>query len=209
MRNPGTQLVIGSFVCFVTATACSDNGNSLGTRVTSHQTGGSGAAAAGGSAHSGGNSNTGGTTGNVLPTGGVANTGGTLGTGGDLVGLGGTQTTGGATGSTAVCDAQPCASNQLCVHPGCGSGVPPACSALNDAGACPSGWTYSSSCYNLPAAGPGCLPPACVPPPAFCVDIPAGCGSPITCSCLPPNICTGDGGCGLIENGTDVVCVAA
>jgi hypothetical protein len=138
--------------------------------------------------------------------GGASSLGGTK-SGGGVNSVGGSANTGGST-TLPACGAQFCASDQICVHPGCGGGVPPACSALNDAGACPSGWTYSSSCYNLPTAGPGCLPPPCVPPPAFCFNIPAGCGSPITCSCLPGNICAG-GGCGLIENGTDVVCMAA
>jgi hypothetical protein len=146
-------------------------------------------------------------------SGGAGNVGGHSNSGGSTLGVGGSHG-GGSTGnggSTAfpACGTQTCTSNQICVHPSCGGGIAPACIMLNDGGLCPSGWTYSSFCNNLLSSGPGCRPPPCVNPPAFCASIPAGCGNAITCGCLPTNVCSGSGSCGLIQNGTDVVCMSA
>ena len=138
------------------------------------------------------------------------NTGGTFSVGGAT--NGGSDSVGGSSngGSTAfpVCGTQVCASNQLCIHPTCAGGVAPACIALNDAGACPSGWTLDNNCSNL-TTRPGCRPPTCVNPPPFCASIPGACGTSITCGCMPANICSGNGSCGLIQNGKDVVCMSA
>jgi hypothetical protein len=97
---------------------------------------------------------------------------------------------GAAPADAGSCDA--CGPGQLCVHPSCAGGNAPPCSALNDAGGCAAGWTYSPLCQfygGTSMTGPGCRPPPCVPPPAFCVDPPAACGSTAKCSCLPTNVC--------------------
>jgi len=122
--------------------------------------------------------------------------------------LGGSGASGGSGGFPA-CGTQVCAANQFCVHPTCGGGVPLPCAALNDAGACPSGWTYDAQCASMPSPKPGCRPPPCVDPPAFCTNIPSSCGSNLTCSCLPTTICNNAGSCGLIQNGNNVICMSA
>ena len=122
--------------------------------------------------------------------------------------LGGSSGSGGSGGFPA-CGTQVCSTNQICVHPTCAGGVPLQCAALNDAGACPSGWTYDAQCASMPSPKPGCRPPPCVDPPAFCTNIPSSCGSNLTCSCLPTTICNNSGSCGLIQNGNSVICMSA
>ena len=90
-------------------------------------------------------------------------------------------------GDAGGCSA--CGAGQLCVYPSCGGGTAQPCSALNDAGGCPVGWSYSNQCLNGITASPGCMPPPCVPPPPFCVDLPATCNGTANCSCLPNNVC--------------------
>jgi hypothetical protein len=109
-----------------------------------------------------------------------------------------------------ACDDQTCGVNQFCVHPTCGGGIPTPCSPTNDAGTCPSGWMYQPQCLQLGGGGPkpGCLPPRCTDPPAFCIDIPPTCGAMPMCGCLPIFVCKGHGQCGAIR-GSDVVCLAA
>ena len=104
-----------------------------------------------------------------------------------------------------------CGIAQLCVHPTCSGGAPVPCSPTDDAGACPSGWTYQPLCQQFPGGAPkaGCQPPRCTDPPAFCTDIPATCGATPTCGCLPADVCKGHGGCGFISNGGDVSCLSA
>ncbi len=101
----------------------------------------------------------------------------------EVVDAGGSPSDAGACGT--------CGSDQLCVHPSCGGGTAPPCEALNDAGVCAAGWTYSASCQLLGSSspGPGCQPPPCVAPPAFCADVPASCSGSLGCSCLPSNVC--------------------
>src|SRR5436190_1245527 len=78
---------------------------------------------------------------------------------------------------------------------------------------CPgwSGYTYRSFCANVgtaPGPGPGCEPPPCTPPAPYCFTVPASCGTTVTCSCLPANVCQGGGSCGLISGG-EVLCLSA
>ena len=104
------------------------------------------------------------------------------------------------------CGARACTGSELCVHPSCG-GAPPFCDPLPDGGTCPSGWTYRALCNSGQVQGPGCEPPPCTPPAAYCLTRPASCGATPTCACLPADVCNGGGSCGAV-GGSDVVCVS-
>ena len=142
-------------------------------------------------------------------TSGSAGTGG----GGGTTGSGGRGGSGGATGGTggaAVCGTRACTSAEICVRPSCGGTALP-CIAVPDGGQCPSGYTYNPLCsyfLSAPGPGPGCQPPPCTPPAPYCLTVPASCGTPVTCSCLPGTVCQGGGACGLISGG-EVLCVSA
>jgi len=109
---------------------------------------------------------------------------------------------GGGDGGVVCGDAQ-CGSNQLCVHPSCGSLLIEICWALGDAAACPDGWTMRACADE--DGGLGCVPPPCTNPPPACADIPAACAGTPACACLPTNICrqsNGLGGhCAFVSNG--------
>jgi hypothetical protein len=148
----------------------------------------------------GGDTGAGGSSGGSTGTGGK---GGALGTGGQ----GGA--TGGAGGGGTDCgSAEPCSTGQICVHLSCGGGVA-VCDKLPDGGQCPSGWTFTANCAT--GVGPGCIPPPCTPPPPVCADLPAACAGTISCSCLPTNICTQNGGSGSCQfvYSTGVMCGSA
>jgi hypothetical protein len=105
-------------------------------------------------------------------------------------------------GGSSVCGSSVCTATQLCVRPSCAGGTAPPCVAIGEAGACPTGYTFSSFCQYATGggAGPGCLPPPCVSPPPFCLDTPAACDAKLTCGCLPATVCgTGGGGCMMIS----------
>jgi hypothetical protein len=150
--------------------------------------------------------------GGLSGTGGTGGRGGTTGSGGRVGSAGGAGhggSGGGAAGAggAAACG---CTSGEICVRPSCG-GTALACIAVPDGGLCPSGYTYNSFCTSIEFSsgpGPGCQPPPCTPPPSYCLAVPASCGSPVTCSCLPSNVCQGGGACGLISAG-EVLCVSA
>jgi hypothetical protein len=165
--------------------------------------GGGGSSAGGTGAGTGGSGGSGGG-GGVSGSGGTAGTGGVGGHGGSS-GSGGGGGTGGSGG--AGCGARACTNSELCVHPSCG-GTAPQCNPLPDGGQCPSGWTYRALCNSGPQPGPGCEAPPCTPPAPYCVTRPASCGSTVTCSCLPLNVCQGSGACGVIS-GDNVLCVSA
>jgi hypothetical protein len=118
--------------------------------------------------------------------------------------------TGGVDGGSNACGSRACSSTEVCVHPGCGGGVP-ICDPVPDGGQCPTGWTFQSSCPRPGGPGPGCQPPPCTPPAPFCITVPAACSGAPTCSCLPADICTQTGGtgqCATVTNG-EVVCLSA
>jgi hypothetical protein len=103
-----------------------------------------------------------------------------------------------------ACGASTCAPHQACVHPPTSiGGPPPPCMPPSDAGACPPGTEYNPSCGGLP--GGGCVT-VYVPPPPFCVDIPATCTSS-GCGCFPPDVCGGGANICNAVNGRDVLCV--
>ena len=162
--------------------------------------GGAGASGSGGGSGSGGTGGRGGTTG----------TGGRGGDGGGSGGRGGSGGGTGGTGGAAVCGTRACTGSEICVRPSCGGTALP-CLAVPDGGQCPSGYTYRSFCANIgtqQGPGPGCEPPPCTPPAPYCFTVPASCGSTVTCSCLPANVCQGGGSCGLISGG-EVRCLSA
>jgi hypothetical protein len=106
-----------------------------------------------------------------------------------------------------ACGASTCRSDQVCVHPSCGGGTPPMCLEHADGGQCPSGWTYQPFCSGGLTVGPGCVPPSsCTPQTPFCADVPASCGGRPSCTCLPANICNGNGSCGSVYTSGDVMC---
>jgi hypothetical protein len=108
-----------------------------------------------------------------------------------------------ADGGSTICGSSVCSATQLCIRPSCAGGTAPPCLPIVDAGACPAGYTFTTSCqYPIGGGGPGpgCLPPACVNPPPFCLDTPAACNAKLTCGCLPSTVCgTGGGGCMMIS----------
>jgi hypothetical protein len=160
-------------------------------------------------------------------SGGSSGAGGqaTGGRGGDTGGVGGASggpaggaeggMAGGGSGGGIACGSSSCTSGKLCVHPSCASGTPPQCDPLvQDGGQCQPGWTYEAQCPPGSGTHPGCVPPPCTPPEPFCFDIPASCGSPVGCQCLPSTVCnqngtTSGGGCLGIGSGTNVVCGSA
>jgi len=188
------------FAATFSVLACS-NSSPNGDGGTGGSTGtGGGGGAKSGNAGGGGDTGAGGSNGGSTGTGG---NGGVPGTGGQGGATGGTGGHGTACGS-----AEPCSTGQICVHPSCGGGVA-VCEKLPDGGQCPSGWTYTANCAT--GVGPGCVPPPCTPPPPFCADLPAACAGTPTCSCLPTNICTQNGGSGgcQVAYSTEVMCGSA
>jgi len=152
--------------------------------------GGAGASGSGGTSGSGG-------------AGGRGGSGGNAGHGGSGGGTGGT-------GGVKACGTHLCTTGEICVHPSCG-GIALPCVPLPDGGQCPSGYTYSSFCATFgstPGSGPGCQPPPCTPPAPYCLAVPASCGTSVTCSCLPANVCQGGGACVLVSGG-EVLCLSA
>jgi hypothetical protein len=139
-------------------------------------------------------------------SGGAAGAAGSAGhEGGGASGTGGQA--GGGAGGSGGCGGLTCSSTQVCVHPSCG-GAAPQCVAVPAQG-CPSGWAPVTLCtYASGGSGPGCLPPPCTPPPAFCADVPAACGGTPTCACLGGTICRGNGACGFVS-GDQVGCLSA
>jgi hypothetical protein len=114
-------------------------------------------------------------------------------------------------GGPLSCGSETCGANQYCVHPTCGGGVGTSCTPTPDGG-CPAGWRFSATCPIAQHLGPGCVPPPCTPPPGFCNDLHGACSAGLSCSCLPSNVCDGDGSayggsCGSVQ-GRDVSCVS-
>jgi hypothetical protein len=234
MRWGALLLVLAVAACGSTAKPGPDGGGGSNAGGAGGTTGGGGRAGGGGSA--GGQSGGGGTGGcapNQVwcpgcepgtgacyaggcpgvacppPDGGAGASGssGTSGSGG--AGHGGTTGAGG-TGGVKACGTHLCTAGETCVRPSCGGTALP-CIPAPEGGQCPSGYTYNSFCTNNgigQGPGPGCQPPPCTPPAPYCFSIPASCGSTLTCSCLPANVCQGGGACGLISAG-DVVCLSA
>jgi hypothetical protein len=167
--------------------------------------GGTGGNDGGGGAGAAGTGGTAGATG----AGGAAGTAGAGGAAGST-GAAGTTGTGGTGGVVGVpCGGVNCRADQVCVHPTCG-GVQ-VCDPLGDAGQCPSGWVMTNQCPT--SGGPGCIPPACDPPPPKCVDTPAACSGAPMCSCLPADVCTqtngqSGGSCAFVSE-ANVVCLSA
>jgi hypothetical protein len=131
--------------------------------------------------------------------------GGAGGNDGGAAGAGGRDASADAGDGGIACGGQQCGANQVCVHASCGGGVPAACTALQDGGTCPTGWTYMASCPNLGHAG--CAPPPCTPPAPKCAAIPVGCGGTATCRCLPSDLCSA-GSCASVVDG-QVFCLSA
>ena len=106
-----------------------------------------------------------------------------------------------------ACGASTCRSDQVCVHPSCGGGTPPMCEEPSDGGQCPAGWTYQPNCVGGFIGGAGCVPPSsCTPQSPFCADVPASCGGRPSCTCLPADVCKGNGSCGSVYTSGDVMC---
>lgn len=166
-----------------------------------------GAGGSGGGGASGTGGETGGGTGGMT-TGGSGGTAGGSGGHGGAGGRGGAPGTGGAQaggkgGGAAPCGTQTCASNEICIQPGCGGGVA-VCDPVADGGQCPAGWTLT-----LCAGGTGrlgCTPGPCTPPAPFCAPLPASCAGAPNCICLPFDVCGQNGGqCSGIRDRT-VMC---
>ncbi len=109
--------------------------------------------------------------------------------------------------TTTCCGSQTCGPTQLCVHLTCGGGPQGYCNLLDDAGGCPAGSQYESTCpHPGVASGPGCVP-TCVTPAPSCQDVPAACaGSSPECTCLA-NVCGSSQQCITVQ-GPDVTCGA-
>jgi len=100
-------------------------------------------------------------------------------------GPGGDATDGTSAQGSIPCGKALCTATQVCVQHGSTCGVPPPCSPMGDASACPAG---TVSCTN-PGGQTGCMP-NCHPEPQ-CWDIPASCNGTPTCACLgAPCPCT-------------------
>jgi hypothetical protein len=190
MLNAATQRMV--FLVLVGLTACGGSSSKpdaggLDGAVGGGTQGDGSAGAGSGGAQGGGGSNA---------MGGNNGAGGSGGSGG-INGVGGA-------GGSAMCGSQACASSEICVHPGCGSGVF-ICEPLPDGGQCPSGWTLNQLCPGTPPR-PGCVPPPCTPPAPFCAPLPASCSGTPSCTCLPFNVCGQNGGtCGFVQ-GRNVTC---
>ena len=104
--------------------------------------------------------------------------------------------TGACNSAGGACGTMTCGASQLCIRPCCG-GTAPEC-VPNDGGGCPTG---AMVCLR-PGGGVGCATP-CTPPPPYCIDTPASCGSTPTCTCIAGTAC-----CTLIS-GRDVQCLCA
>ena len=82
--------------------------------------------------------------------------------------------------------------------------------ALRAGGHRPAGWTRTNLlCVEVGfIGGPGCVPPpsSCTPQSPFCADVPASCGGRPSCTCLPADICKGNGSCGSVYTSGDVMC---
>jgi hypothetical protein len=104
---------------------------------------------------------------------------------------------GAAAQGSIPCGKAICTATQVCVHHGSTCGVPPPCSPMGDAGACPAG---TVSCTN-PGGQAGCMPSCRADP--QCWDIPTRCNGVPTCACLgAPCPCTD-------VSGRDVSCASA
>jgi hypothetical protein len=182
--------LVGLVLLSVFGSACSGSltGNGDASATGSAGAKGGGGGDAGATAGAGGNAGAGGRA-----------TGGTSGQGGD-----GAAGAGGAAGGTPCGSGQSCAPGRICVSPTCGGG-PAVCTPLPDGGQCPSGWTYTALCAS--GVGPACLLPPCTPAAPFCADLPSSCGGTPTCSCLPTNVCEGNGECQFVS-GFQVLCGA-
>jgi hypothetical protein len=138
--------------------------------------GGVGGASGGASGAAGGRAGTGG-------GGGVAGAaGGASGSAGGRAGTGG--------GAPTSCQ-PPCAGNQVCVFPSCGT----VCVPIMTGAACAS---VQETCTG------GCLVPIpCVTPAPFCADLPSACLPSSGCGCIPSDFCQGHGTCILTNFGPD------
>lgn len=224
-------LLIGATVGW--SGACRSSSTNLRERDDSNQGGGSageapggnggisgsatGGASTGGAATGGSSGAAGGSTGGSDgATGGSSDTGGSGATGGSSGATGGTANGGSATGGSSsggssgaggsdpsACGDDTCAANQLCIRPCCG-GTAPQCTPLPDSGVCPPETDPVPFCPG--SSGAGCEDRPCTPRAPFCMDVPAECGSPPSCSCLG-NVCD-PGACGVIESST-VHCMCA
>ncbi|HEV3190726.1 MAG TPA: hypothetical protein VGY54_09540 [Polyangiaceae bacterium] len=96
-----------------------------------------------------------------------------------------------------ACGTNICTAAQACVYSS-GGGPPANCSPTNDAGQCPTGFSYMLTCPNL-GNGPGCNAPISTPAPMGCLDLPASCGVTPTCGCFPSTACpVGTGSCQMV-----------
>jgi hypothetical protein len=204
-------------LCFATAYAFTQGcGSSDEPGSGASGSGGTGAGRGGGAGSAGSGASAGTGTGGSAGGAGADAAGGSGATGGAGAaggsgGSGGSGAAGGADGGS-TCGATVCRTNQFCVHPSCGGALQP-CTAAGDGGQCPSGWTFTPTCFRPGGTGPGCQPPPCIPPPPFCADLPASCPAVPTCGCFPRTICQQPGGpyggeCGLIMD-RQVMCLSA
>ena len=105
---------------------------------------------------------------------------------------------------TFKCGDTRCETQQVCIiNSDCSPNCAPAPEGTPE-GTCPEG--YLDNCFE-----PGFCREICGSPNLYsCQDIPAQCGSELTCACFPDDICERDGGvfpsCGTVEDGDTILC---
>ncbi|MCL2778201.1 MAG: hypothetical protein FWD73_09365 [Polyangiaceae bacterium] len=97
---------------------------------------------------------------------------------------------------SGVCGSATCTDTQFCLYRQC-----TAKEACVVSTSCPYGWT-PDVCSN---GSPGCINPNCADILQGCSDIPASCGSDVTCACQ--SVCGSAAGC-LTVNGRTATCGA-
>jgi hypothetical protein len=100
------------------------------------------------------------------------------------------------------CGSSQCVPGELCVHLSAAGGPAPFCDAVPESGQCADGSEYTVDCG---AGTPGCRELRATPEP-HCSPIPAGCGAPTACACLPSDFCTLPQVCSSVA-GRHVYCV--
>jgi hypothetical protein len=193
--RPFAVLVIGAAVGW--SSACKSSSTSSGGDGSGNQGGSSAGESTGGN---GGNSGSasGGLSAAMGGSSGATGGSGAAGSnsGGSSSGAGGSDPSG--------CGNQTCTANQVCIRPCCGGTAPRCTPRPQDGGACPPGTDPVNFCPG--SSGAGCQDSPCTPRAPFCTDVPAACGSNLTCPCLG-NVCA-PGACGVID-GRTVICMCA
>ncbi|MGA2447050.1 MAG: hypothetical protein ABTD50_00065 [Polyangiaceae bacterium] len=109
-------------------------------------------------------------------------------------------------GAATPCGVATCPPDYVCVQQVGGGGPVASCGALDEAGACPSGLSYTSSCPATVGGadgGPGCLPTTTTT--GLCIARPPSCGASLSCACLA-GVCATGTSCFML--GSAVQCAA-